>query len=242
MSIARYMSYKRAKLDFDSVAEIYDALPIESNNDHSTFFVNMPRNTRHALDVGCGTGNFLMHMHNKFDYLVGMDISNNMINVARRKIYTAGIGNCNFVIGDAENLPFAYEKFDFVFSHTMLHHCPNLFSTLVGLKKLVASQGKLVLIDILDASLTGFSPILSMNVIAFLDILKSMLFSPAIFFKRKYLGVPREWNLHQMRECFYSQEEVYNAAGEIFPGVKLQTYFSEFFLTRFVKIEWDNLE
>jgi SAM-dependent methyltransferase len=66
------------------------------------------------LDVGAGTGMFtywwLQHVHN----VVGLELSENMIE--RSPVAD------HLQVGDAYSLPFADDSFDFVFSGSLLHH------------------------------------------------------------------------------------------------------------------------
>lgn len=61
------------------------------------------------LDIGCGCGKFFKFWKEKeAKFVVGMDFSKNMLEQARRK------GGSNFLLGDAFNVPFKDDSFDFV--------------------------------------------------------------------------------------------------------------------------------
>lgn len=75
-----------------------------------------------VLEVGCGSGRFLKYLSNKAGFLVGVDPS--------RAIYAADelLGkqeNVTLIKAAANDLPFADESFDFVYSIGVLHHIPN---------------------------------------------------------------------------------------------------------------------
>src|SRR3989338_5241934 len=59
------------------------------------------------LDVGCGTGNWLMSLKNYNLELFGVDQSQGMINKAKLKY-----SEINFNLARAENLPFNDKEFD----------------------------------------------------------------------------------------------------------------------------------
>lgn len=75
-----------------------------------------------VLEVGCGSGRFLKYLSDKAGFLVGADPS--------QAIYAADhlIGpkeNLMLVRASANDLPFADESFDFVYSIGVLHHIPD---------------------------------------------------------------------------------------------------------------------
>lgn len=69
------------------------------------------------LDVGCGTGHFSFWFHDLGFKVVGMDISTEMLKVARSKIKSEKI---RFIQADACNLPFPDNSFDVVTLITVL--------------------------------------------------------------------------------------------------------------------------
>lgn len=62
------------------------------------------------LDVGCGTGNTLSLFQKKKCILTGIDSSKEALDLARRKVG----GQCEFVLGEATELPFSDNEFDIV--------------------------------------------------------------------------------------------------------------------------------
>jgi SAM-dependent methyltransferase len=83
---------------------------------------NMLNGSTSVLEVGCGSGRFLKYLSDKAGLLVGVDPSN--------AIYAADklIGAHDRIIlvkASADDLPFANESFDFVYSIGVLHHIPD---------------------------------------------------------------------------------------------------------------------
>lgn len=68
-----------------------------------------------VLDVGCGTGNYLIHLAARDFSVVGLDSSIAMIRVAKKKVRESGI-DVDLVVGQAENLPFKERAFGLVIS------------------------------------------------------------------------------------------------------------------------------
>ena len=72
------------------------------------------------LDFGCGVGRVTRAFSGHFQSCVGIDISQNMVSLARK--FNADQPRCEFVASDAALLPFAEKSFDFVFSVLVLQH------------------------------------------------------------------------------------------------------------------------
>lgn len=80
----------------------------------------------HVLDVGCGTGTQAIAAQPKTQpggSIVGVDISEKMLAVARRKARRAGL-DIAFRCAEAARLPFEDDRFDVVTITTVLHMVP----------------------------------------------------------------------------------------------------------------------
>ena len=82
---------------------------------------DMPRKSR-VLDLPCGTGQLLRPLIDRFAHVCGLDVSPDMLEVARDR--WAGAHNVRFVSGDATCLPFGDGEFDCVFSVRFFGHTP----------------------------------------------------------------------------------------------------------------------
>ena len=74
------------------------------------------------LDFGCGVGRMTRAFSNFFASCVGIDVSNNMVSLAKR--FNTDRPQCDFIVSDNVQLPFASKSFDFVFSVLVLQHLP----------------------------------------------------------------------------------------------------------------------
>lgn len=74
------------------------------------------------LEVGCGTGEYTKRIAKLFPSakIVGLDISKNIISVAKRKCNN--VNNISFVVESAYATSFPKESFDVVFGYYVLHH------------------------------------------------------------------------------------------------------------------------
>jgi ubiquinone/menaquinone biosynthesis C-methylase UbiE len=74
--------------------------------------IGVPRGAR-VLDVACGTGNTALPTARAGAEVTGVDIATNLLEQARRRAAAAGL-NIKFLEGDAEDLPFPNDSFDYV--------------------------------------------------------------------------------------------------------------------------------
>ena len=75
------------------------------------------------LEIGSGPAYLSIELSKLGRFkIVGLDISETMIDIAERNVKNAGINNVSFKLGDAADMPFEDEMFDFVVSNGSLHH------------------------------------------------------------------------------------------------------------------------
>jgi ubiquinone/menaquinone biosynthesis C-methylase UbiE len=91
-----------------------------------------------VLDVGCGKGDWLNFLELTNLYRVGVDISSVALRYARRKGISA---NIDYVLADAENLPFRESSFDKVFCLGSLEHFANPQKGVLEIKRVLKHKG-----------------------------------------------------------------------------------------------------
>lgn len=85
---------------------------------------NVPSRNRRALEIGCGPGRLLRPMAAHFGEIHGVDISDEMVARARRRL--AAIPHAHAHVARKSNLEmFAGESFDFVYSYAVFQHIPS---------------------------------------------------------------------------------------------------------------------
>ncbi len=80
---------------------------------------------RRALEIGCGPGRLLKPLAARFGEIHGVDVSDEMIALARQRL--AGLPHAHAHIGSGADLAqFADESFDFIYSYAVFQHIPEL--------------------------------------------------------------------------------------------------------------------
>lgn len=74
-----------------------------------------------VLDIGCGIGMDTFRMAKRGMQVTGIDLTEVAIKTAKRRFEKQGI-EANFEVGDATDLRFSDESFDYVYSFGVLHH------------------------------------------------------------------------------------------------------------------------
>ena len=83
--------------------------------------LGLPRHFHRALDFGCGIGRLTRALASRFQQVVGLDISQSMIDQA----IPLGLTNCSFLVNDSSSLPFDADQFDFIYTAIVLQHVPS---------------------------------------------------------------------------------------------------------------------
>ena len=129
---------------FDRFADEYDRFcGLQEVSDWPWMETAGVRGGRRALDVGCGAGRRTLELADHYDEVLGLDLSRPLIELAveRRSAPTVRY-LCSDLLDFDDTV-----GFDLVYSHTTLHHMPDLSAALRHLRSLVAPAGYAVLVD-----------------------------------------------------------------------------------------------
>ncbi|MBE9118017.1 class I SAM-dependent methyltransferase [Lusitaniella coriacea LEGE 07157] len=78
-----------------------------------------------VMDYGCGTGTASCEFSSQVKEIQGIDISSEMIRIAKEKAVVSKIKNVNFEKADLFEDKFQNESFDVILTFNMLHTVPN---------------------------------------------------------------------------------------------------------------------
>lgn len=96
------------------------------------------------LDLGCGIGETTLMLSNRFPqaHITGLDEDEALIEVAKSRKYEKA-SSIQFVTGNALQMQFADNSFNFVFTRALLHHIPASITVLQEMKR-VCVMGAIV--------------------------------------------------------------------------------------------------
>lgn len=98
----------------------------------------------HVLEVGCGAGDFSIHLAKEGANVVGADFSSTAVELAAAKAI-AQKSSAQFQVADAQRLPFADATFDMLVSCECLEHVPVPRVALAEMFRVLKPGGRLVL-------------------------------------------------------------------------------------------------
>lgn len=99
------------------------------------------------LDVGTGTGRILELLGRNAEEGVGVDMSREMLAVARARLQRADLSNCLVRQADMYQLPYPGGMFDVVTLHQVLHFAEKPESAIAEAARVLAPGGRLVVVD-----------------------------------------------------------------------------------------------
>ena len=139
--------------DFDHVARIAEQFGAGVDGPaqpHERYLLRcLPERCGAVLELGCGTGEFSRRLAARAAQVVALDLSAEMIRVARDR--SGRFGNIDFVVGDMTSLPLRTARFDCVASLNTLHHTDASLA-LRAMRGALRPGGTILLADVLDRS------------------------------------------------------------------------------------------
>jgi len=106
-----------------------------------------PRPGERALDVATGTGNTAFVLAPLVEHVTGLDLTPEMLDQARRVAAERGISNVDWVLGDAEELPFPDASFEIWTARAAPHHFRDLGRALAEAQRVLKPGGRAVVVD-----------------------------------------------------------------------------------------------
>jgi ubiquinone/menaquinone biosynthesis C-methylase UbiE/DNA-binding transcriptional ArsR family regulator len=99
------------------------------------------------VDLGTGAGRMLTLLAPRTDAALGLDLSQQMLNVARTRVAEAGLSHCELRHGDIYAAGLPGGTADLVVVHQVLHYLGDPAAAVIEAGRLVAPGGRLVIVD-----------------------------------------------------------------------------------------------
>ncbi|WP_413380482.1 demethylmenaquinone methyltransferase [Alkalihalobacillus sp. 1P02AB] len=112
-----------------------------------------------ALDVCCGTGDWtiaLAQAVGSTGHVEGLDFSQNMLKVGQEKVDNLKLKQVNLVHGNAMELPYEDNQFDYVTIGFGLRNVPDYTQVLKEMYRVVKPGGKVVCLETSQPTIPGF--------------------------------------------------------------------------------------
>ena len=96
-----------------------------------------------VLEIGCGLGTDGVRFAKAGADYTGVDLTDAAIELARKRFELSGLRG-ELRVSDAENLDFADESFDLVYSHGVLHHTPDIAHAVSEIHRVLKPGGRAI--------------------------------------------------------------------------------------------------
>lgn len=110
-----------------------------------------------VLEVGSGYGNLAFFLSQRGANVIGLELIGKMCKWCKASGHRLGM-QCEFVRGNAQELPFEKETFDLIVGMRAIHHFPNLSEFYKEAARVLKPNGRIVLIEPLKGN-----PIVELN-------------------------------------------------------------------------------
>jgi ArsR family transcriptional regulator len=136
--------FSRNAARWDEIRSLYVA---ESDVEAAILAAAGPGPFRRLVDLGSGTGRMLTLLGPHAEAAMGLDLSQQMLNLARSRVTEAGLAGCELRHGDIFGTRLPGEYADLVVVHQVLHYLADPAAAVREAARIVAPGGKLLIAD-----------------------------------------------------------------------------------------------
>ena len=200
--------------DFDRLALLDDEGWTANNHYHKFLLRHVPHNCENALEIGCGTGAFARLLAKRSKRVVALDLSPEMIRVARAR--SGQFDNLEFHLADAMTWNFPQSQFDFICSIATLHHLDQR-KLFVKMKDALKPRGVLVVLDLVESNglVERMLDAVALGVSGSMRLVHNGRLNPPA-------EVRKAWEQHGKHDSYLTPNQIRALANEIFPGASVK--------------------
>jgi ubiquinone/menaquinone biosynthesis C-methylase UbiE len=209
-------SLAQVREDFDRIALLPEIRWDQSDYHRAMLLREAPGHSAASLDVGCGTGAFARLLAERSDRVLALDLSPNMIAMARSR--SLAFGNIDYEVADVMSRALPSEHFDCVASLATVHHLP-LETALMRFGRTLRPGGVLLILDVFRSATVG-------------DLIASATSYPvAAALRWRYAGrlrplpeVRAAWKEHGRHDRYSSLREMREVCARVLPGARVRRH------------------
>jgi ArsR family transcriptional regulator len=136
--------FRRNATDWDRLRSLH----VDESEVEQALCALLPeQGVKNLLDIGTGTGRMLELFAPRIEAGQGIDLSRDMLSVARANLERAGIRHCSVRQGDLYQLPFPDGSFDAVTIHQVLHYTDEPARAIAEAARMLRPGGVMLLAD-----------------------------------------------------------------------------------------------
>ena len=212
--MAEAMSTIRA--DFDRLALLSGEEWDHSSHYHNFLLQQIPSPCQESLEIGCGTGAFSRLLAKSSDRVLALDLSPNMIRIARER--SAMFPNIDFQVADVMARELPVEQFDFIATVATLHHLP-MADVLPKIKAALKVNGVLLILDLFQTE--GVSDAISSALAVPVSIGLRLIGHGRIMAPRQ---VREAWMEHGRHDSYLTLAEIHKVCDDLLPGAEVRKH------------------
>ncbi|HTG85796.1 MAG TPA: class I SAM-dependent methyltransferase [Pyrinomonadaceae bacterium] len=200
--------------DFDRLARLDQEGWTHNNHYHDSLLSCVPKDCENALEIGCGTGAFARELARRSKRVVALDLSPEMIRVARS--HSSAFTNLTFELADAMTWNFQRSEFDFVCSIATLHHVPQR-EVFLKMRDALRPRGVMVVLDLVESNglLERVLDGIALGVSPTLRLLRNGRLRPPA-------EVRKAWEEHGKHDSYATIDQMRALTDEILPGATVK--------------------
>jgi ubiquinone/menaquinone biosynthesis C-methylase UbiE len=157
-----------------------------------------------VLEIGGGSGEHLPYIrYVPSKSYTSVDIRDKFSDIHTEKLSKDLLGKLDFIVGDAQNLPFADSIFDRVFSTCLLHHVDDVLAVLLEAKRVTRQKGEIAFIVPTDPGLLNQ---IVKRIVSYPKLRKLSAIRPELFYAldhKNHVG-----SILELIKFVYSEDEV----------------------------------
>ncbi len=143
--------FRKNALKWDKIRSLH----VDEAEVENAILLSFPKKVQNFLDIGTGTGRILQLMSKVVVRGIGIDVSREMLSVARANLENVEIRNCHVRHGDMYRLPVREKTFDAVSIHQVLHYAEDPSLVIFEAARVMKPKGLLVIVDFTPHKLEG---------------------------------------------------------------------------------------